>query len=280
MANSSEFLDARILIVDDQATNIKLLKVILERAGYTSVASTMDPSEVCVLHREKRYDLILLDLLMPKMYGFQVIEGLKQIEGDSDLPVLVISAQPDYKMRAMQAGAKEFISKPIKSKEVLAKVHDLLWARLSIAESKSNASATERALHERSTSLLDSEGLFQQVAACFPDALWIREVKGDLIRYINPAWETITGQHLVAGDRSDKLLSAIHPEDVSRVRLETEELRSGGVDTECRVVRPDATVRRVHVRTFLIRDSSEKIVRVAGIMQDITEYKPGTHAAM
>ncbi len=280
MANSSEFLDARILIVDDQATNIKLLKIILERAGYARVASTMDPREVCVLHREKRYDLILLDLLMPKMYGFQVIEGLKQIEGDSDLPVLVISAQPDYKMRAMQAGAKEFISKPFKNKEVLAKVHDLLRARLSNAESKDSGSAAELALHERSTSLRDSEALFQQFAACFPDAVWIREVNGDLIRYINPAWETITGQHLVAGDRSDKLLSAFHPEDLPRVRLETGELRSGGVDTECRVVRPDATVRRVHVRTFLIRDSSEKIVRVAGILQDITEYKPGTHAAM
>src|SRR6185295_8497834 len=109
MVSTSEILGARILIVDDQPANIKLLKLILDREGYTSVASTTDPREVCALHREKSYDLILLDLLMPDMYGFQVIEGLREIEGQGELPVLVISAQPDYKMRAIQAGAKEFI---------------------------------------------------------------------------------------------------------------------------------------------------------------------------
>ncbi len=278
MVVAPEILDARILIVDDQPNNIKLLKVILDSGGYTSVASTTDPREVCDLHREKRYDLILLDLLMPEMYGFQVIEGLKEIEGDGDLPVLVISAQPDYKLRAMQAGAREFISKPINSKEVLAQVHGLLQARLANAHPQSGASGPELAFQERTASLKHSEALFRQVANSFPDALWVREVNGDLIRYINPAWEAITGQRLSAGDRFEKLFAPIHPEDLPRVRRDTGELRSGGVDLECRIVRPDATVRRVHVRTFLIRDSDEKIVQVAGIAQDITERTPATHA--
>ncbi len=279
MAVASEILDARILIVDDQPNNIKLLKVILDSGGYTSVASTTDPREVCDLHREKRYDLILLDLLMPEMYGFQVIEGLKEIEGDGDLPVLVISAQPDYKLRAMQAGAREFISKPINSKEVLAQVHDLLQARLAYAHARGGGNGPELAFQERTASLKHSEALFRQVAASLPDALWVREITGDLIRYINPAWETITGQRLSAGDRFEKLFAPIHPEDLPRVRRDTGDLRSGGVDLECRIVRPDATVRRVHLRTFLIRDSDEKIVQVAGIAQDISEIKPATPAA-
>ena len=272
MVSTSEILGARILIVDDQPANIKLLKLILEREGYTSVASTTDPREVCALHREKRYDLILLDLLMPGMYGFQVIEGLKEIEGEGDLPVLVISAQPDYKRRAMQAGAKEFIAKPISSTEVLAQVHGMLHARLSGTPYAGNT--VENAFQERSAVLRHSEELFRQVAACMPDALWVREVNGDLIRYINPAWEAITGQRLEAGDRSEKLLAVFHPEDLPGLRLDGGDLRGGGVDLECRIVRPDATVRRVHVRTFLIRDAAEKIVQVAGVMREVTQGSP------
>jgi PAS domain S-box-containing protein len=269
MLDSTEILDARILIVDDQPSNIKLLKVILESGGYTCVTSTTDPREVCTLHREKGYDLILLDLLMPDMYGFQVIEGLKEIEGEADLPVLVISAQPDYKMRAMQAGAKEFIAKPFNRAEVLTQVREMLHARLS-SSSTNEGNTLEHAFQERSATLRHSEALFRQVAACLPDALWIREVNGDLIRYVNPAWEAITGQRLSAGDRSEKLFAAIHPEDLQYVRRETGDLRSGGVDLECRIVRPEASVRRVRVRTFRIRDAQEKIVQIAGIMQDIT----------
>jgi len=272
MVSTPKILDARILIVDDQPANIKLLKLILDREGYASIASTTDPRAVCALHRQNRYDLILLDLLMPDMYGFQVIEGLKEIEGEGDLPVLVISAQPDYKLRAMQAGAKELIAKPISSAEVLAQVHRMLHARLSGASS--GGTAQEHAFQERSATLRHSEELFRQVAACLPDALWIREVNGDLIRYVNPAWEAITGQRLEAGDRAEKLFAAIHPEDLPGVRLDSGELRSGGVDLKCRIVRPDATVRGVHVRTFLIRDAAEKIVQVAGVMRDVTESNP------
>ena len=112
MVKSSDILNAKILIVDDQEDNALLLARILGGAGYTSVASTMDPLEVCELHHKNGYDLILLDIQMPGMDGFQVMEGLKEIETESYLPVLAITAQPAHKLRALQAGAKDFISKP------------------------------------------------------------------------------------------------------------------------------------------------------------------------
>ena len=71
-----------------------LLGQLLADTGYTHVSTTMDPREVCALHRKNRYDLILLDLQMPGMDGFQVMEGLKTNDGDGYLPVLVITAQP------------------------------------------------------------------------------------------------------------------------------------------------------------------------------------------
>jgi CheY-like chemotaxis protein len=115
---------------------VLLLERMLERAGYTSVTSTGDPLEVCELHRRHRYDLIVLDLQMPGMDGFKVMEGLKEIEADGYLPVLVITAQPDYKLRALAAGAKDFISKPFDLAEVLARVHNMLEVRLLHLETK------------------------------------------------------------------------------------------------------------------------------------------------
>ncbi len=135
MVSSAEILHASILIVDDQAVNVSLPERMLRGAGYTSIASTMDPHEVCELQRKNCYCLILLDLQMPGMDGFQVMEGLKDVEKDSYLPVLVITAQPGHKLRALQAGAKDFISKPFDLAEVLTRVRNMLEVRLLHLES-------------------------------------------------------------------------------------------------------------------------------------------------
>ncbi len=82
MVNIADILNAGILIVDDQEANVLLLEQMLRDAGYARVTSTMDPHAVCALHRDNNYDLILLDLQMPGMDGFQVMEGLKAIEAD------------------------------------------------------------------------------------------------------------------------------------------------------------------------------------------------------
>src|SRR3984957_14087373 len=130
MISESDIFNASILIVDDQEVNVSLLEQLLRDAGYVSVTSTKDPHEVCELYRKHRYSLILLDLLMPGLDGFQVMEGLKEIETDGYLPVLVQTAQPSHKLRALKAGAKDFISKPFDLAEVLLRVHNLLEVRL------------------------------------------------------------------------------------------------------------------------------------------------------
>jgi adenylate cyclase len=132
----SDILNARLLIVDDQRANVRLIELILRGAGYKSVAATMDPTEVRALHARNHYDLILLDLQMPGMDGFEVMEGLKEIEADGYLPVVVITAQPKHKMRALNGGARDFISKPFVRAEVLVRVHNMLEVRLLHLETK------------------------------------------------------------------------------------------------------------------------------------------------
>ena len=134
MISEEEIFNASILIVDDQQANVLLLGEMLRDAGYACIASTNDPYEVCTLQQKNRYDLILLDLLMPGMDGFQVMEclknGLNEIGTDGYVPVLVITAQPGHKLRALAAGAKDFVCKPFDLVEVKTRIHNMLEVRL------------------------------------------------------------------------------------------------------------------------------------------------------
>ena len=130
MIPTAAILKAKLLIVDDQVANVLLLERLLSSAGYSAISSTQNPTEVMDLHRKNRYDLILLDLNMPEMDGFQVMAALKGLDSDGILPVLVITAQPNEKLRALNAGALDFLSKPFDIAEVLARVQNLLQVRL------------------------------------------------------------------------------------------------------------------------------------------------------
>ncbi|MES2468282.1 MAG: response regulator [Verrucomicrobiota bacterium] len=130
MITSEDILNAGILIVDDKEANLSLLEEMLRGAGYRSITSTGDPRGVFELHRQHRYSLIILDLQMPGMDGFQVMEGLKAIETNNYLPVLVQTAQPAHKLRALKAGARDFVSKPFDLAEVLLRVHNMIEVRL------------------------------------------------------------------------------------------------------------------------------------------------------
>ncbi|HET7779731.1 MAG TPA: response regulator, partial [Rudaea sp.] len=168
----SAILDANILIVDDQEANVVLLDQLLRENGYTRVASTMNPQEVCALHRKHRYDLILLDLQMPGMDGFQVIEGLKTNVSDDYLPVLVITAQPGHKLRALQAGARDFISKPFDLVEVRTRIHNMLEVRLLYKELEKSNLMLEHTVQERTAELRESEARYRSLTELASDWYW------------------------------------------------------------------------------------------------------------
>ncbi len=147
MISPGDFLKARILIVDDKAANVQLLEGMLRVAGYTAVHSTMDPREVCCLHRRDRYSLILLDLQMPGLDGFGVMEGLKEIE-EGYLPVIVITAQPSHKLRALEAGARDFIDKPFNQAELRVRVRNLLEVRLLHLEALNHSKALQETVRD------------------------------------------------------------------------------------------------------------------------------------
>ena len=153
MISQADILAAAILIVDDQAVNVQLLDYLLVNSGYTNVSSTTDSRTVACLHEKNRYDLIILDLHMPAMSGFEVMQALKPIETGSYLPVLVVTAEPDKKLQALDAGARDFVSKPFEPVEVLTRIRNMLEVRLMHRASRNYAVLLEQTVRERTAEL-------------------------------------------------------------------------------------------------------------------------------
>jgi PAS domain S-box-containing protein len=207
LVTESDILNSSILIVDDQEPNVTLLKQLLGEAGYGSVAFTMDPHEVCALHRKNRYDLILLDLQMPGADGFEVIEGLKANDADPYLPVLVITAQPGHKVRALQAGARDFVSKPFDLVEVKTRIRNMLEVRLLYKQLDNYNKVLEETVQERTAELRESEARYRSLTELASDWYWEQDETGVFTRVSGPVLEMlgIRVDALVGESRNDDL---------------------------------------------------------------------------
>lgn len=187
----AEILASLILVVDDQQANVTLLEQMLATAGYSNVASTSDPAAVCALHRQNCYDLILLDLQMPGMDGFAVMEGLKTNDADSYLPVLVITAQPGHKLRALQAGARDFISKPFDLLEAQTRIRNMLEVRQLYKKLRSYSAALEQTVLERTAELRESEARFRSLTELASDWYWEQDENGAFTKVSGPVLEML-----------------------------------------------------------------------------------------
>ena len=149
---------ARILVVDDEPANVRLLERMLTDVGYRQIRSTTDSRQVLALYTESQPDLILLDLMMPHLDGIAVIRQL-QIPEDVFLPVLVLTADAtsDAKKRALEAGAKDFLTKPFDRLEVLLRIKNLLHTRNLYLDLERHNRSLEQIVDERTQRLLQSE---------------------------------------------------------------------------------------------------------------------------
>ncbi|MFZ3042474.1 MAG: diguanylate cyclase [Thiobacillus sp.] len=226
MLCADDMLNASILIVDDQEANVQLLGQVLGDAGYRRVTSTRDPHAVCALHRDNRYDLILLDLQMPGLDGFQVMEGLKEIETDGYLPVLVITAQPGHKLRALTAGAKDFISKPFDLVEVKTRIHNMLEVRLLYRQLEQYSRALEsQALHDALTGLPNRRLLMDRLSLSIAHAR--RNTSTMAVMFLDlDGFKQVNDT--LGHDAGDTLLNMVADRLVAAVREEDTVARMGG----------------------------------------------------
>ena len=222
MLQAAEIRNATILIVDDQEANVMLLQMMLHNDGYQHVMTTQDPRTVCALHAQHRFDLILLDLQMPEMDGFEVIEALKEIEEGGYLPVLVITAQPAHKLRALSAGAKDFVSKPFDFIEVQTRIHNMLEVRLLYRRLNDHNRLLEQTVLERTAELRQSEARFQRFTELSSDWYWEQDAAGKLTHFSGPVEEMLgishaaTAEELAAGGWNVQERETLHARIANR----------------------------------------------------------------
>jgi PAS domain S-box-containing protein len=212
MMIEQDILEANILIVDDQEANISLLEQLLMGAGYTSVTSTSNPEEVCEMHRIHRYDLILLDLQMPVMDGFEVMEALKVNHDDPYLPVLVLTAQPNHKLRALQAGAKDFVSKPFDLVEVKTRIHNMLEVRLLYKKLENYNKVLEQTVLERTAELRESEARYRSLTELASDWYWEQDENMNFTKVSGPVRE-------ILGIQVESAVDGTSSKDISGIDL-------------------------------------------------------------
>lgn len=149
------FTKARILVVDDEASNVELLRRLLERAGFSRIHTITDPRQAIAAYIEFRPDLILLDLHMPHLDGLAVMDELNQVAEATYLPILILTgdATPEARQDALSRGAKDFLQKPFSREEVLLRIGTLLETRFLYLQIQSQNQMLEAKVRERTREL-------------------------------------------------------------------------------------------------------------------------------
>jgi two-component system, cell cycle response regulator len=218
MTTRAEILRARILLVDDDAVALDLLRQLLHHEGYSSVFTTTDPRKVNALHAQERFDLIVLDLQMPGMNGFQVMEALKANDVGY-VPVLAVTGEPGHKLAALRAGAKDFVSKPFDWDEVFVRVYNMLEVKLLLDEAREHARELESmALQDPLTGLANRRLLPERVRMAIAHARRNRSHMAVLCIDLDGFKEVNDTLGHGAGDQllkmvAERLLAAVREED-------------------------------------------------------------------
>jgi putative two-component system response regulator len=158
---SGELREARILIVDDQETNLRLLSQILKQAGYRHLERTTNPRQALPLFDQFQPDLLLTDLQMPEMDGFEVIEAIRErVPEGVFLPIMMLTADltPETRLKALSVGAHDFLNKPFDVTEVWLRIKNLLQARMLYLQVQRHNDVLEERVRERTHQLEEAYG--------------------------------------------------------------------------------------------------------------------------
>ena len=157
--------NARVLIVDDDLTNVMLLQRLLKAEGYVHVEGVTDPREVRPLYEANPFDLVLLDISMPHLDGYEVMGQLREISSGDYLPIMVLTAQADQetKLKALESGAMDFLHKPFDRIETLTRIRNMIEARLLHKQVLNQNVELEKRVRERTRELEATRSIIDQM---------------------------------------------------------------------------------------------------------------------
>ncbi|MBA4380494.1 MAG: hypothetical protein C0393_07465, partial [Anaerolinea sp.] len=269
--------NANILIVDDQESNIDLLVGLLEKKGYGNLKSTTDARQVVALFNEFQPDLILLDLMMPHLDGFQVMEQLKPlIPPDTYLPILVLTADitPDAKQRALANGARDFLTKPLDMTEVALRIKNLLEARYLHLQLQNQNQILDERVRQRTAQLASSEVRYRALVDTSPDGITLTDLEGILI-LCNQQMARLHGYENPEAMHGINVFELISPEErLLAAQNAQKTLKDGSVtNIEYTLLRKDGSRFPAELSAALIRDAEGAPAAFIGITRDITDRK-------
>ena len=272
MIDLYQIRDARLLVVDDNQENIELLRAVLDQAGYTNVSATACPTDVAALHARHNYDLILLDMQMPGLDGLDVIKALHRVEQDAYVPVIAITANPGYKIAALQAGARDFITKPLDLAEVTQRIHNLLEVRLLYRKvAEQGRLQRQMALHDHLTGLPNRRLLEDRIETALHHAA--RNHRMMAVFYMDlDGFKAINDTH--GHDCGDNLLREVARRLLETCRQQDTLARIGGdefillltdIGDMCDVMRPALKILEALAEPFYIGGNALRVTASIGI---------------
>ncbi len=232
LPTQDELHDSTILVVDDEPANVRLLEAMLAAAGYTNVDTETDPRQVRGRHLQQRYDALLLDLYMPYLNGFEVMEQLRRTEKDGYVPVLVLTADisPQTRLDALRGGARDFLTKPFDRTEVLTRLGNLLEVRLLYNKVRSQNALLEERVRERTQELHETR--LQAIRGLGKAAEYRDTDTGMHVVRISRYAALLAGAMGLDDDACERVLHAAPMHDIGKIGIPDDILlKTGPLDT-------------------------------------------------
>ncbi|MCU0932637.1 MAG: response regulator [Serpentinimonas sp.] len=208
-----------IMVVDDEPVNLRLLDKMLRMQGYSRLVLLSDPREVLSHYLAHKPDLILLDINMPHLDGYQVMEALRALDEPVPPPIVVLTAQhtKDYLLRALASGARDFINKPFDRTELMMRVRNLLDAHLAHRMVHDQAAVLEKMVHQRTQELRDTR--LQVVQRLGRAAEYRDEATGNHILRMSHICALLAGSLGWSEDQQELLLHASPMHDIGKIGI-------------------------------------------------------------
>lgn len=270
VANNKEYT---VLIVDDTPLNLKFLTIYLRQANF-KVLAAQDGKSAILQAEQTQPDIILLDIMMPRMDGFETCQRLKQNESTKQIPVIFMTALADTKskVKAFEVGGVDYVTKPFEWAEVLAR----LTTHLTIRDLQKKSQEENFRLRESEAALRASEQRYALAARGANDGLWDWDLPSDQI-YYSPRWKNMLGykEHEISSSL-DEWFKRVHPRDLGSLKAQIEDHLAGLIphfQTEYRIWHRDGRYRWMLCRGLAIKDQEGQAIRMAGSQTDITDRK-------
>ena len=269
MSGSAVVLDASILVVDDSEADARLIETMLRGNGFTSITTTTDSRAACGLHRAHDYDLVLLDVVMPGMDGFEVLAALHAVDSDLPVPVIMTTAEPDHMKRALEAGARDFIGKPIRMIELLSRVRNALELGRLLKDARAHGRELEETLEERTIDLREAEQRYRALVERSITGIYI--VEDGYFTYANPRLCEWLGYPLEEL-RLVSTMELVHPDDRKRLAANRAKREAGdhsALTDTYRFKRRDGRDLHLSVSGESLGLKGRRVIQ--GVAQDVTE---------